>query len=206
MEKQQKYDWRKQEKEIYPARKKLSILRLPKQRFITISGIGNFNDEDFGQRVSALYALSYIIKMAPRKEIHFADAFDYGVYPLEEIWSLVDVEKGVKDKSNFAYKIMLKQPDFITAAVFKEALKIAEKKIDSPLIDELILEDLEEGLVAQLVHVGSFDKEQETFEKLTQLLKEQGYYRTEKEHKEIYLKDFNKTAPENMKTILRVNI
>lgn len=206
MKKQQKYDWRKQEKEIYPSGKKLSILNLGPQRFITISGTGNPNEEEFSKKVGALYALSYTIKMAPKKNGHFPGAFDYSVYPLEGFWTLRDPKKGHTDKANLAYKIMLKQPEFVTVAVFNEALKMAEKKVEIELQNKLQLEEISEGLIAQLVHQGSFDSEPETFEKMEKLIHEEGYQRVGKEHKEIYLKDFNKTAVENLKTILRIRI
>jgi len=60
--------------------------------------------------------------------------------------------------------------------------------------------------VAQILHIGSYDDEPETFEKLALFIKEKGYRRTSKEHKEIYMSDPRRTAPEKLKTILRVTV
>lgn len=207
MEKKQKYEWKKVEKEIYPTGKKPIISQLPAQTFITIEGEGNPNEPAFGEKVSALYSLAYAIKMAPKKGIHFPDAFDYAVYPLEGFWSLKDpIEDSPLDKSKLVYKIMLKQPNFVTPEVFAEALKLSEKKVSTLLLNQLQLETVEEGLVGQILHKGSFESEPESFGKLAEYLKENGYQRISKDHKEIYLNDFNRTAVENLKTILRVRI
>ena len=58
-----KYEWRKEEKKFYAAKEKAEILEIPKQQFIMIDGIGNPNETDFSNKVSALYSLAYSIKM-----------------------------------------------------------------------------------------------------------------------------------------------
>ena len=45
-----KYEWRKQEKELYGEKKpKLVLVDAPKQKFITIKEQGNPNEEDFSK-------------------------------------------------------------------------------------------------------------------------------------------------------------
>ena len=48
-----KYEWKKQEKEFYGAKKSSSLVTVPAQNYIMISGKGNPNDIDFSNRVSA---------------------------------------------------------------------------------------------------------------------------------------------------------
>ena len=48
-----KYEWRKQEKELYGVKTKAVLVDVPKQKFITIKGQGNPNEEDFSNRISA---------------------------------------------------------------------------------------------------------------------------------------------------------
>lgn len=101
---------------------------------------------------------------------------------------------------------MIKQPNFITPAVFDQALNLAKPKIDSELFSQLSLETKQEKTVGMILHVGSFDDEPASFAKLAQFLDEQGYKRTSKAHKEIYLSDFRKVIEDKRKTILRVSI
>ncbi|WP_412989604.1 GyrI-like domain-containing protein [Pediococcus siamensis] len=203
----EKYEWRTAEKEIYPNKKAATIVTLPPQTFITLSGTGNPNDSDFGNRVAALYAISYAIKMAPKKGIQFPNAFDYTVYPLEGFWTLPkDYHQEQLDKNQLIYQIMIKQPDFVTPAVFAQALELAAGKITPQLLNQLSLETKKEGTVAMIRHVGAFANEPVTFAQLADFLEQQGYHRTSKAHKEIYLSDFRRVAEEKRKTILRVTV
>ncbi|ANK59443.1 hypothetical protein AYR54_03805 [Loigolactobacillus backii] len=78
----EKINWRQSEKEIYPLKKATSITTLPLQNFITISGQGNPNGPEFARKISALYPITYAIRMAPKKGIEFPGAFEDTVYPL----------------------------------------------------------------------------------------------------------------------------
>ena len=53
----------KRRKKFYDAKEKSEILEIPKQQFIMIDGIGNPNETDFSNKISALYSLVYSIKM-----------------------------------------------------------------------------------------------------------------------------------------------
>lgn len=57
-----KYEWRKQEKDLYGVKQMPIIADVPKQKFILIKGTGNPNESDFSNRISALYSLAYAIK------------------------------------------------------------------------------------------------------------------------------------------------
>lgn len=54
-----------------------------------------------------------------------------------------------------------------------------------------------------MLHIGSFDDEPESFARMEAFCIEQGYVRTSKIHREIYLADPRKTEPSKLKTVLR---
>ena len=88
-----KYDWRKQEKELYSPRGKAVVVEVPKQKFIMISGKGDPNQDAFSERVGALYALAYSIKMRYKAEHKGAgqdEMEEFAVYPLEGVWDMDD--------------------------------------------------------------------------------------------------------------------
>jgi len=58
-----KFEWRKQEKEIYGVSTIPCFIDIPSQNYITISGMGNPNNEDFSEKVTALFSVAYKIKM-----------------------------------------------------------------------------------------------------------------------------------------------
>ena len=62
-----KYEWRRQEKQLYGAKTTPVLVTVPTQSCIMINGEGNPNDTDFSNRVSALYSVAYAVKMAYKK-------------------------------------------------------------------------------------------------------------------------------------------
>ena len=71
---------------------------------------------------------------------------------------------------------------------------------------QLKYEVIEEGLCCQMLHVGPYDNELETFSIMESYVNESGYKRLSKIHKEIYLSDPRRAKKENLKTILRFQI
>lgn len=204
-----KQDWRKQEKEIYGTGVKPQIITLPKKKYFSINGKGNPNQAEFSEKVSALMSLSYAVRFLPKKGYTLAGYYDYGVYPLEGVWGLS--AEGIKEQSEkhqlnkvqFEYTIMVCQPDFVTGEVRAKAVEIACKKENSPLYAEIVLAEVEEGLCAQILHVGPFENEPISFAVLDNYLRQNGYQLKELRHKEIYLQDARKTDPDKLHTLLR---
>ena len=56
------------------------------------------------------------------------------------------------------------------------------------------------------MHIGPYDDEPETVEKMNRYIEEQGYVLDFSEHRyhhEIYLSDVRRCKPENLKTVIR---
>lgn len=201
-----KFEWRKQEKELYLPKAKPTEVVVPEQKFYTISGKGNPNDPQFGEETAALYAMSYGIRMMPKNGVTPAGYFEYTVYPLEGFWTLSDeaiAEKRAFDKADLVYKIMIRQPDFVTEDLALANLEKMSQKKPNPNNQNVKFETIEDGKCLQMLHVGPYDDEHKTFERMKAYCKEHQLEQTTLAHKEIYLSDPRKTAPEKMKTVLR---
>jgi hypothetical protein len=110
------------------------------------------------------------------------------------------------DKSRLIWTLMIMQPPFVTPALFDE-IRIAQRdKKKLAALDRVRFETLDEGVCAQVMHIGPFDAEPATFERMHAFIEEKGYERRELGHHEIYMSDFRKAAPEKLKTVLRVRI
>lgn len=59
-----------------------------------------------------------------------------------------------------------------------------------------------DGKCVQMLHLGSYDNEPESFEIMKKICSEEGLKRTSKQHREIYLSDPRKVVPEKLKTVL----
>lgn len=197
-----KHEWRKHEKELYVPKEIPQLISVPKQKFFMIKGKGNPNDEDFSDRIGVLYSLSYDVRMMPKNGFVPDGYFEYTVYPLEGIWEACDIS----DKSTFSYTIMMRQPDFITEEVAEKAFEIANVKKPNPLLKEAYYGEIEEGLSVQVLHIGDYDDEPESFEKIIKFMNENNLERRGKTHREIYLSDARKVERSKLKTILRYKV
>lgn len=204
-----KHEWKKQAKELYLPSKKPHIINIPEFKFLTIKGKGDPNtSEEFSEAIGALYSFSYTIKMLPKKGIVPEGYFDYVVFPLEGVWDLPEGTKGFDkmNKSELIYTIMIRQPDFVTEELFKDVYETVKKKKDNPRLDEVSFVSMEDGMCVQMLHIGEFDNEAKSFALMDEFCIENGLQRTEKSHREIYISDFRKTKPENLKTVLRYKV
>ena len=200
-----KYEWKKNEKNLYGVKQKPQLIEVPTAYYIMIKGEGNPNESDFSNRVSALYSLAYGIKMLFKNmEKEELECSDFTVFPLEGIWEKSDDEEF--DKNKLKYTIMIKQPYFITKEIFELAFEKVKKKKPNELYDEVSFDCIESKKAIQILHIGSFDTEIESFEKLDNFANEMNLERSEKLHTEIYLNNKNRTAEDKLKTILRYNV
>ena len=200
-----KYEWKKNEKDLYGVKQKPQLTEVPSAYYIMIKGEGNPNEIDFSNRVSALYSLAYGIKMYFKNMDDKKNEYsDFVVFPLEGIWEKSDDEEF--DKSKLKYTIMIKQPNFITKEFFDLAFEKVKKKKPNELYDEISFDCIESKKAIQILHIGSFDTEIESFEKLDNFASEMKLERSENLHTEIYLNNKNRTAEDKLKTILRYTV
>ncbi len=194
-----KLDLKKQDlEEFYTAKKEPKIIEVPSQKYITILGKGDPNGKDFSDAVSTLYHVAYKVKFFSKK-----NGKDFTVMPLEGQWWAEDMGNFRNlSRDEWLWKAMILQPGFITESDFETAVEVVKKKKDLPSIDKIQFEEMEDGLSAQIMHVGPYSEEEPTIDKLHEFIRNQG-----KElsglHREIYISDMRRVAPEKLKTIIR---
>lgn len=200
-----KFEWRKQEKNLYLPKEKPDLITVPKQKFFMISGKGNPNDEEFSEKIGVLYSLSYAVRMMPKQGYTPDGYFEYTVYPLEGIWDLTEEGKqsNILNKDQLIYTIMIRQPDFVTQEVVNKAFENVSKKKPHPLLNDVTFESMEDGLSVQMMHIGLYDDEPQSFEQMKNFIKENNLEITTLKHREIYISDARKTEKSKLKTVLR---
>lgn len=209
-----KYEWRKIDKALYLPKEEPVIIQIPKMNFIVISGIGAPGNPQFNECITALYSISYGIKMTLKKEESVANYVDYTVFPLEGIWDLNEEGRklykngiNIKElKEHMSYKLMIRQPEFVSISFFNDIQSLVYKKKKDPTVLKTRYETIEEGLVCQMMHIGSYDDEPSTFSIMEDYTTNNGYDRISKIHKEIYISDARKVDQSKLKTTLRFKI
>ena len=201
-----KYEWKKQEKEIYGVSTTPCMIDVPSQKYITISGVGNPNNDIFSEKVAALFSVAYKIKMTYKSSSRKnQEMSDYAVYPLEGIWSKISPKEELV-KEELQYTIMIRQPDCITKEMFDSALELVKKKKSNSYLADISFETIHDGKCVQVLHKGAYDDEPASFEAMDNYCLEQGYERIGEKHREIYLNNANRTEQSKLKTILRYKV
>lgn len=205
-----KHEWRKHEKPFYVPKAYPEVLDIPAFKFFVIDGEGDPNGEAFPAHIEVLYSLAYAVKMSPKKGLAPAGYVDYTVYPLEGIWDLKAAARdnfdGKLNKDDLVFRLMIRQPDFVDEAFAQRMIAMTQERKPHPLLERVTFETLKEGPCIQMMHLGSYDNEPESFRRMEAFAEQANLQRLSKRHREIYLSDFRKVAPEKLKTVLRFQV
>ena len=202
------FDYKKEYKEFYLPPKKPVIVTIPKMNYIAIRGKGDPNEEDgeYKRAMSLLYPIAYTLKMSPRSGKETEGYFEYVVPPLEGLWWQESIDGfDLKRKNLFNWISLIRLPEFFNESDVDWAKEEVKRKRD---LDTSSLEffTYKEGLCVQMMHIGSFDNEEESVKLMDEFIKKEGFendFSPLRLHHEIYLSDFRRTAESKLKTVIR---
>jgi len=189
----------------------VELVAVPELGFLLVSGRGDPNGPAFAAATQALYTVSYGVHFLLKKERGEAPK----VMHLEALWwvddprdqetvAAVTTGRGRMDdvdRSRWCWQAMIMQPEPIDESVVARAVERARTK-DLSALEELRFARWEEGLCAQVLHVGPYAEEGPSIVRLHEGLAAAGY-RPRGRHHEIYLGDPRRSAPEKLRTLLR---
>ena len=197
----EKLDLRKAYPEYYTACQKPKIVHLEPYHYLTISGKCAPENPMFEESMSQIYALAYKVKFSSK-----ANEMDFVVPKLEAFWWVEgETPFDQTPKDQWCWQLMLRMPDFIGKSEVAFALLglIADEKL--PSSHKLQFEEIHEGLSLQILHIGSYEAEWPSIQKLLQFAQREGF-EVVGNHHEIYINDPSKTDVAHLKTILRYSI
>lgn len=202
------FDYKKEYKEFYMPSKKPEIIEIPQMNYIAVRGKGNPNEPEgeYKAALGMLYAIAFTIKMSYKGTYKMEGYFSYVVPPLEGLWwqeniSGVDYSR----KEEFQWISMIRLPDFVKQEDFDWAIGEAEEKKKTDF-SKVEFYTCQEGICVQCMHIGSYDREPETVNRMEAYAREKGYipdFSENRFHHEIYLSDPRRTAEEKLRTVIR---
>ncbi len=205
-----KLDWKKTDKAYYLPGTEPEFVTMPAFRFFAIRGAGDPNGPEFPEYMAVLYALAYAVRMSPRSGTAPEGYREYSVFPLEGVWDVSEEAKARGDarpsKSDYVFDLMIRQPDFVTREYARSVLERVKAKKPLPRIGDARFEVVEEGPCVQMTHLGPYDAEPASFARMEEFCAARGLTRVSKVHREIYMSDPRKTAPEKLRTVLRFKV
>jgi hypothetical protein len=202
-----KIDLKKEYKHLYlPSPKKVEIVDVPPFNFVMVDGRieegeSPESSDSFQEAMTALYGLAYTLKFASK--LRETNPIDYTVMALEGLWWSASGTFEIEKKGDWKWTMMIMQPDHVTVEMFQQAREeVRKKKGDSAALSAARFDRFQEGLSAQIMHIGPYSEEPATIEKMNAFTSENGY-RLRGKHHEIYIGDPRRAKPENLKTVLR---
>jgi hypothetical protein len=193
---------------LYKVRKgAVDVVTVPELGFVAVDGHGGPDGQEFADAISALYSVSYGAHFLVRKRHGQAPR----VMPLEALWWADDAlqhdiiaasfDVAGTDRARWRWQALIMQPEPVDGDIVAQAAGQAREK-SVPALDRLRYFRWEEGLCAQVLHIGPYAAEAPSIRRLHQGITDAGY-RPRGRHHEIYLGDPRRSAPEKLRTILR---
>lgn len=186
-----------------PSAKKVEVVDAPAMNFLMVDGVGDPNSsQPYMDALEALYALTYTLKFGLKQ----VEGVNYRVAPLEGLWwsDAMDVFlAGAREK--WQWTMMIAQPSVVTSEWVERASEEVRRKKNPPALQLVRFASFQEGLAAQIMHIGPYATEAPTIQRLHEFIHAQGGVfdgRVQKHH-EIYLGDPRRAAPEKLKTVIR---
>jgi hypothetical protein len=203
MSEAEKIDLYKLHRDQYVALEKPQLVETKPAKYLSVTGRGAPGSQEFSSKIGALYGMAYTIKMTRK----FSGMQDYAVCKLEcQYWIDGDnIDFASTPQEQWNWKFLMRTPDFIEEDDLENAVKKLLAKGKEPEVKQVRLESLSEGLCVQALHVGSYDRERETIEKMMAFADGQGF-EFHGTHHEIYLSDPRRVPLEKLKTILRIPV
>jgi hypothetical protein len=194
-------DYKAQLKRFYkPSSTEVEFVEVPPMNYFMVDGQGDPDgSKGYQDAVEALFSAAEAVKSAIRK----SDGIEYGIMPLEGLWWAEDMARFSPDrKAEWKWTLMIHQPTPVTRKIAEKAQADLAAKKPLAAMPRLRFESLSEGRVAQLLHLGPFDKGAPAVKAIQDRIRAIGAKAVGRQH-EIYLSDTRKAAPEKWKTVVR---
>ncbi|MCG3131468.1 MAG: hypothetical protein FLDDKLPJ_02261 [Phycisphaerae bacterium] len=197
-------------KKLYlPPENDFVLVDVPDMRFVCIDGYGAADRAAIDDAASWLLGVMHPIRQLARERMkkHFTEP------PLEGLWWADDPQDFIRgNRDRLSWRMMFVYEDLLglgeaTAGLFSretfdDAVASAKAKLGEPP-RSLRIESLQEGLSAQIMHIGPPEEQTAKLARLHGEFLPAHHLVPNGRHHEIYLTDPKHTAPDKMKTVLR---
>ena len=197
----------KEYKELFEGQRNPEVVSLRPSKYIIVDKKVLAESSEAFLAIKPLYIVSEMVKDSSKGQNNY---YNYDIYPLEGVWSLLNKEEGFVEHSNIIGNFMIKQPDFLTEELFNkyknELLKSSQNEDFLEYLEETNFRIIDEGKNIKMLHIGPYSKEQETFDIMEKFASNNNLKRKYDFHRESYIKDIRTIEPERFETILKFQV
>jgi hypothetical protein len=158
------------------------------RRLLTVKGSGEPGGDEFQAAVRGLMAVAHGIRFALRRK---------GL-----AGGRVGNLEGFFDLDGRTWTLAVAADDAVTPELVEQVREHSSRAATSPAAAHVRLTELCERRAVEAVHVGPYDEQGPTIERLHRFAREQGLALRGRQH-EIYLSDPRRTASERLRTMIR---
>jgi hypothetical protein len=184
------------------------VVAVPARSVLALDGEGAPEGETFQQSVAAMYGVAYTLKFARKK----ASGLDFKIGPLEARWWTASSGRLLPETPRTAWRwqLRLALPDDVTAGELARAIDAATHRHGGKLegsgqAARLVLAKLPAARFGRALHIGPYSTEGQSFERIIAAIVRAGEL-AGTAHVEVYLGDPRRTKPEQLKTVLLLEL
>ena len=181
------------------------FLEIPSRLYLMIEGSARPGEQGFADAIAALYPVAHTLHFALKQRgVEAPVGALEGLYWVDEPGPITveEFEDLTGSRARWSWRLLLPVPAPASKRDVAAAIAEVRAKKRPALLDGVRCEAWEEGRVAQVMHVGPYDAEAPTVERLHHAIEARGLHRRGCHH-EIYISDPRRTKPERMKTLIR---
>jgi hypothetical protein len=193
-----KFNLTKSYPEYYSAALTPNLVELEPCNYLSIQGNSSPENSLFTSAIEDIYAMAYQIKFMFK-----AEEMDFVVPKMEAFWWVEgELPFDESPKEEWHWNILIRMPDFVGEGEVQIASEVLIEKAKLQADHKVELVSLHEGKSVQVLHIGSYDEEEESISKIEKFMENEGLQFNGRHH-EIYLSDPRKVATEKLRTIIR---
>jgi len=187
----------------HPRANHVRIVTAPDRNCLAIDGQSAPGGPEFQAAMGALHSAAYSLHFLLRDR-----GIEGPIGPPEALWERRDgtqawVEGAFPfDPAEWRWTLFVGLPEEASDEDIAAALAVARRKRPSAALADVHPMTLGEGLVVEAMHVGPYDSEPETLERMRGFATAAGL-EPHGPHHEIYLGDPQRTEPDKLRTVLR---
>jgi hypothetical protein len=171
---------------------------------VMVDGEGPVGPDAFAPVMPGLYGTAYSLRFALKRR-----GVDEKVGPLEGLYRTSDGETDLgrildpeADRSGWRWTLLIALPRAASREEIEAAVASGRAKMHPEAAPRLRVGRLDEGRVAQVLHLGPYAAERPTLDRLHAAIVAAGL-QPRGDHHELYLGDPGRAAPEKLRTLLR---
>lgn len=183
----------------------IRLLVVPRRKYLMIDGADEPGALGFREAIGTLYPVAYTLHFAlKRRGVMAPIGALEGLFWIGHAGPISPAQFSAEpdERVAWSWRLMLPVTDQATDADVNAAIDEVFTRKRPPLIDRLRCESWEEGMAAQILHIGPYGAEWPTVERLHRAIADAGLHPCGWHH-EIYISDPNRTAPDRLKTVIR---